>query len=395
MDGKEQERERFHYNRIEQQGDVVVITQMTNVNRKCRAVKVSKDSYMDTETGEVHEYRNRSENRTQNRSALRKTFQRIRGLINANAPSGTSHKVKFITLTYAENMTDPKRLYRDFSSFWKRFLYWHEKQGHDRPEYLLVVEPQERGAWHGHLLLFYPKRAPFIPFEVLEERWGHGFVFITDTSEVRNLSAYLSAYLTDIPVDAEEGEEWDFVDDNGVPKKILKGGRLHLYPTGMNIYRCSRGLKKPKTFFADQDMVDNYRFENDEEVSGGQKAEYLFFKALDKAATHDTVLIDEPESSFDNPYLNELIVSELKKISERSTVFIATHNNVLGVSIDPDGIVYTAYEDPEHRVYTGDAGDEKLVAADGRTVNRSEMLLKLMEAGDEAYKNRKPYYGIT
>lgn len=147
-----------------------------------------------------------------------------------------------------------------------------------------------------------------------------------------------------------------------------------------------------KAFFDMEVLLLN---ENDEEVSGGQKAEYLFFKALDKAATHDTVLIDEPESSFDNPYLNELIASELKRISERSTVFIATHNNVLGVSIAPDGIVYTAYEDPEHRVYTGDVGDEDLVSVDGRTIKRSEILLQLMEAGDEAYENRKPYYGIA
>lgn len=147
-----------------------------------------------------------------------------------------------------------------------------------------------------------------------------------------------------------------------------------------------------KAFFDMEVLLLN---ENDEEVSGGQKAEYLFFKALDRAATHDTVLIDEPESSFDNPYLNELIASELKKISEKSTVFIATHNNVLGVSINPDGIVYTAYEEPTHRVYTGDSGDEELVSVDGKTVKRSEVLLRLMEAGDDAYKNRKPYYGIA
>ena len=147
-----------------------------------------------------------------------------------------------------------------------------------------------------------------------------------------------------------------------------------------------------KAFFGMEVLLLN---ENGEEVSGGQKAEYLFFKALDRAASHDVVLIDEPESSFDNPYLNELIASELKKISERSTVFIATHNNVLGVSINPDGIVYTAYEEPEHRIYTGDSGDEKLISVDGHTVERSEVLLRLMEAGDNAYKNRKPYYGIA
>lgn len=135
--------------------------------------------------------------------------------------------------------------------------------------------------------------------------------------------------------------------------------------------------------------------ERNEEVSGGQKAEYLFFKALDKAASHDLILIDEPESSFDNPFLNELIASELKRISEKATVFIATHNNVLGVSIRPDGIVYTSFEEGEHRVYSGDIADDKLVTVAGGTVKRSDVLLRLMEAGNEAYENRKPYYGIA
>lgn len=147
-----------------------------------------------------------------------------------------------------------------------------------------------------------------------------------------------------------------------------------------------------KAFF---DMTVNLENEHAEEVSGGQKAEYLFFQALDKAATHDVVLIDEPESSFDNPFLNELIASELKKLSAKSTVFIATHNNVLGVSIKPDGIVFTSYEDGVHRVYACDSTDTLMRSPDGRTVQRSAVLLQLMEAGDKAYKGRRPYYGLA
>lgn len=29
------------------------------------------------------------------------------------------------------------------------------------------------------------------------------------------------------------------------PKKFVKGGRLSMYPVGFNIYRISRGIKKP------------------------------------------------------------------------------------------------------------------------------------------------------
>ena len=133
-----------------------------------------------------------------------------------------------------------------------------------------------------------------------------------------------------------------------------------------------------------------------EPVSGGQKAEYLFFKALDRAGSHDIVLIDEPESSFDNPFLSGPIIEKLKGIAKRSTVFISTHNNVLGVSIKPDGIVYTCIDDEgNHRVFTGDASSDVLTAADGSKQKRSATLLELMEAGEAAYKDRRPYYGLA
>lgn len=135
--------------------------------------------------------------------------------------------------------------------------------------------------------------------------------------------------------------------------------------------------------------------EHGEKVSGGQRAEYLFFNALKRAGNSDVVLIDEPESSFDNPFLNEQIATELKHISERATVFIATHNNVLGVSIKPDGIIFTDVEDGEHHVYSCDASDERLTSPDGSSIERSDILLRLMEAGEEAYTGRRPYYGLA
>lgn len=132
-----------------------------------------------------------------------------------------------------------------------------------------------------------------------------------------------------------------------------------------------------------------------QDVSGGQRAEYLFLKALKDAAAHDMVLIDEPESSFDNLYLNRLITLQLREIATRSTVFIATHNNVLGVSIEPSGIIYTSgSEDGSHDVFTGSMTDDYLTNASGEKVSRSEKLIELMEAGDSAYQGRRPYYGL-
>ena len=49
-------------------------------------------------------------------------------------------------------------------------------------------------------------------------------------------------------------------------------------------------------------------------------------RALDKAGSQDVVVIDEPESSFDNPFLYSTIAAKLKEISQRATVFVSTHN---------------------------------------------------------------------
>ena len=50
----------------------------------------------------------------------------------------------FVTLTYAKNMTDTKRLYTDMNKFIKRLKYKY-KESSDI-DYLAVVEPQGRGA---------------------------------------------------------------------------------------------------------------------------------------------------------------------------------------------------------------------------------------------------------
>ena len=76
--------------------------------------------------------------------------------------------------------------------------------------------------------------------------------------DVDNVGAYLSAYLTNAIVDADDEDE-DTVEVDGVKKAVIKGGRLHMYPTGMKIYRCSKGLKKPEKSFISSAKADEFR----------------------------------------------------------------------------------------------------------------------------------------
>lgn len=213
--------------------------------------KLNNESYLVLDTGEVKDYV-KTENRGQNVAGLKDTFRKVRDLINTNFVGG--HNELHLTLTYAENMTDTNRLYNDFKSFWKRYKY---KYGNNI-DYLTVIEPQGRGAWHFHLLLRHNDgQKVFIPSDELAELWGHGFIKVKTLNGVDNIGAYLSAYLGDVEVTDENITEFNNsnaswssvqvkeVDIDGVKKKFIKGGRLHMYPPGMNLYRHSKGIKFP------------------------------------------------------------------------------------------------------------------------------------------------------
>ncbi|MDM0495601.1 hypothetical protein [Clostridium perfringens] len=216
--------------------------------------KISKNEYMVIATGEVLEYQNRSENRSQDKESLRKTFKKIRELINTNF-IGNKNELCF-TITYKENIRDPKILYNDFRKFMKKLKY---KYGD--VDYINVVEPQGRGAWHCHILLrFNDLKKAYIPNKEISEMWGKGFVKVKAMKkDIDNLGAYLSAYLGDIEINdsnitqlVQDGAikvghavNIKEVEIEGKKKKFIKGGRLHYYPTGMNIYRASRGIKQP------------------------------------------------------------------------------------------------------------------------------------------------------
>lgn len=246
-------------------GNVIETMKMSKVNRK--GPKIHQlggglyvlQSDIDRETGEItgeiKEF-NRTENRGQNLYGLSKSMKDLRDLINCNVTDPA--KVRWMTFTYAENMTDNKQLYRDRQKFWQRVQYWHVKQSLPVPEYISIVEPQGRGAWHLHELWLYPDKAPFLPNATIADLWQQGFVTVKKLDDVDNVGAYLTAYLCDVPLDecraagidptVFEVKECEVTGDDGekLTKKYVKGARVHLYPAKMNFYRTSRGVKRPE-----------------------------------------------------------------------------------------------------------------------------------------------------
>lgn len=135
---------------------------------------------------------------------------------------------------------------------------------------------------------------------------------------------------------------------------------------------------------------------NETPLSGGQRAEYLFLRLLEESRNKDVILIDEPESSFDNEFLRSFIVPMIKELSTTSTVFLVTHNNTLGVSLEPDWIIYvTKTGKGQYDLFSGHLTSSVLRNTRGEAISRPCKLIETMEAGVDAYQKRRSYYEIA
>ena len=211
--------------------------------------KLNTDMYVDKRTGEVKEFQHHA-SRAEDKASVAQSLRKLRDLINANLEKPET--ALWVTLTYHENMTDPARLYEDYRRFWQRFKYYLSKRDQPSAEYIIAAEPQGRGAWHLHCLFLFPHRAPFIPNVDMAQVWGHGFTKTQSLKGVGNPGLYLTAYLGDMElseaVSAGQFKAGRLTETKDKSRAVIKGARLKLYPPGFNLYRCSRGVKRPEVW---------------------------------------------------------------------------------------------------------------------------------------------------
>lgn len=222
---------------VTEAGKHTTVMQLSYINTVARTKKLSKDLYCDND-GVVHEYKH-TENRQQSIKSVRKSLNKLRDIINANTTDLS--RCKWVTLTYAENMTDLDELGRDWENFRKKFRRkWGEF------EYIKVTEPQARGAWHLHVIMIFEDKAPYIANDELYKVWGKGFVKVKNMTGGVDFGLYFTASLRDMPLD-EAKQAGIKIDPQQVSnKKYVKGARLELYPSGVHIFNCSKGIARPK-----------------------------------------------------------------------------------------------------------------------------------------------------
>jgi len=139
---------------------------------------------------------------------LNRSRRDIRRLVNSNIEINS----KFLTLTFADNVSDLRVSNYEFKKFRQRL----EDNLGIKLQYLAVPEFQKRGAVHYHVIIF---NFPYVKNKQLQEIWGNGFVKINKIDSVDNVGAYVCKYL----------------------HKDLDDDRLK----GKKCYFTSRGLRKP------------------------------------------------------------------------------------------------------------------------------------------------------
>ena len=134
-------------------------------------------------------------------------------------------------------------------------------------------------------------------------------------------------------------------------------------------------------------------------ASGGERSEYNLLQQLTDAARSEILLMDEPESSFDNLFLKDGVNTLLKELSKHIPVVIATHNNTIGASLHPDYLIYTEKEirldgEVKYHLYYGYPSSTDLTDLEGNKKKRKDIMLDCLEAGEPAYMDRRHSYEI-
>lgn len=142
-------------------------------------------------------------------------------------------------------------------------------------------------------------------------------------------------------------------------------------------------------------VINKYGYE----ISGGERSEFRLMQSISDAKDYDILLIDEPESSFDNIFLKKNITKLLKTISQYTPVVVVTHNNTVGASIEADYLLYSRKENSKgvvvFKIYSGYPTDKILKTNDGEEIKTYDVLMNYLEAGNEAYEARREHYEAT
>lgn len=130
------------------------------------------------------------------------------------------------------------------------------------------------------------------------------------------------------------------------------------------------------------------------EPSSGEASMVMLQKELGE--DKDVYILDEPEKSLGNEYINDVIVPLIKERAKSGRrVFISTHDANIAVRTLPYCSIYRTYGPEGYRTFVGNPFTNDLVNVDDATMlhNWKEVSMRTLEGGKDAFGERGKIYG--
>ena len=128
--------------------------------------------------------------------------------------------------------------------------------------------------------------------------------------------------------------------------------------------------------------------------SSGEASMVMLQREL--GADKEVYILDEPERSLGNEYINDVIVPLLKERARAGKkVFISTHDANIAVRTLPYSSIYRCHGKGGYRTYIGNPFSNNLVNPDDRgdQLDWKKISMKTLEGGEEAFGERGMIYG--
>lgn len=129
-------------------------------------------------------------------------------------------------------------------------------------------------------------------------------------------------------------------------------------------------------------------------ASGGQAVGFALMLRLNEAKNKDVILIDEPESSLDNAYIENELNPALRNLAKNSMVVVVTHNSTLGALLKPDYLVATSKNDKgQYSIMSGEFSSTRITnSLNGEEESSYNKFVEAMESSIKSYNEKGKTY---
>jgi ABC-type multidrug transport system ATPase subunit len=145
-------------------------------------------------------------------------------------------------------------------------------------------------------------------------------------------------------------------------------------------------------------LVKRYFSMDDKEYNPSSGESSMLLLQNELGADKDVYILDEPEKSLGNDYINDVIVPLIKeKARAGKKVFISTHDANIAVRTLPYSSIYRCHGPKGYQTYTGNPFSNHLVniCDNNDKIDWKKVSMKTLEGGEEAFGERGKIYGNT